>query len=233
VSPTIDTLVTIGAPYTLIAAAAVYVWRLHRRVAAARFDAVHDPLTGVYNRRILHRAIGEHLRTGAAFAVAILDVDRFKDVNDRYGHAAGDAVLVEITRRLTMSGDGITHVIRLGGDEFALVISGDDDHAIAVAKTAWQLIAADPFTVPGGPGRAIDINVSIGVASHTLGTDPSSLLHQADAALSQAKAAGSVQHWHPTTCARTLWYGHILRSKRRRHTLPNHFLQTPRARHHG
>ena len=58
--------------------------------------------------------------------------------------------------------------------------------------------------MPGLPDRDIDINVSVGVASHTLGTDPSSLLRQADAALSQAKTVGSVQHWHPTTSARTL-----------------------------
>ena len=129
-----------------------YISVLHRRLAAAVFDATHDPLTGVYNRRLLHTAITGHTHGREPFAVVLVDIDRFKDINDLYGHAAGDAVLVELAHRLTLAGSGISHVFRLGGDEFALLVTGDSDHAVAVGKAVWCLAAGD--TVPPARRRA-------------------------------------------------------------------------------
>jgi diguanylate cyclase (GGDEF)-like protein len=192
----------VACAVTIGASTGRYIAVLRRRLAAATFDATHDPLTGLYNRRILHETISGHITDGREFAVAILDIDRFKDINDLYGHAAGDAVLVELARRLALAGQGITHLFRLGGDEFAFLVEGGDDHAVAVAKTVWRLIAGDTF--PISAGRQIAVHISVGVAGHRIGTDSTTLLRQADTALSQAKPAGTVVRWHPGTPAPTI-----------------------------
>jgi diguanylate cyclase len=172
-----------------------YIGMLRRNLAAARYDATHDPLTGLTNRRPLIAAITGHINAGHRFAVVLADIDRFKQLNDAHGHDAGDAILVQLACRLPAAGEGISHIIRLGGDEVVLLVTGDDDHAIAVGKTLWQQVAGEPFVLPSG--HPIDIAVSVGVASHTLGTDPATLLRQADTALATAKPIGTVMHWHP------------------------------------
>lgn len=102
--------------------------------------ALHDPLTSVWNRARLHRELDDLLprarRRGESLAVIVLDIDDFKSVNDRDGHAAGDAVLIELTRRWTRLLPPTALVGRLGGDEFVAVVSGfDENRAGALADT--------------------------------------------------------------------------------------------------
>jgi diguanylate cyclase (GGDEF)-like protein len=182
--------------------AGLYARRLHRALAIAVFQAAHDPLTSLCNRRLLHPALDRCLTDERPFAVMIVDVDRFKQINDRYGHEAGDAVLVEIARRLerNLPGEveGIQAVIRLGGDEFAIIVAGDDDHGVAAAKTLWRLIAGEPILLPE-ENQEVGVNVSVGVAARRLGDNGSTLLRRADCALAEVKRTGtSVLRWQPT-----------------------------------
>jgi two-component system cell cycle response regulator len=177
----------------------VYLLRLRHRLNDAIWQANHDPLTGVHNRRVLTPAVAHKTTTGRPFAIALLDIDRFKTINDLFGHTTGDHVLTELTRRLTHLDPRISHLIRLGGDEFALLIDADTDSSLAVAKAAWRTIAATPFPVAHthADTSAISVNISVGVAGHTLGTDTAALLRQADHALTAAKATGTVIRAHP------------------------------------
>ena len=176
-------------------AAAVYLRRLRHRLTDATWQATHDPLTGVHNRRVLTPALQHKTSTGRPFAIALLDIDRFKTINDLFGHTTGDHVLTELTRRLTQLDPRISHLIRLGGDEFALLIDGDTDSSLAVAKAAWRAVAATPFPIPESDGIAV--NISVGVAAHTLGSDTTALMRRADHALRVAKATGTVIRAHP------------------------------------
>ncbi len=152
-----------------------------------------DPLTGLANRRLLQerldavdRAAAGHDR--AAAALIYIDLDRFKDVNDSLGHDAGDALLIEVARRLTASTDGRTLVARIGGDEFAILCNDVDiTQAERIAATVRAALEA-PFKLAGRPYRA---TASIGVA-HTLANDLAGgvLLQAADAAMYVAKRSG-------------------------------------------
>ena len=179
--------------------AAVHLRRLRHRLSAAIWQATHDPLTGVHNRRVLTPALQRKTASGRPFAVALLDIDRFKAINDLFGHATGDHVLTELTRRLACLDPRVSHLIRLGGDEFALLIDGDTDSSLAVAKAAWRTVAATPFPISDAdtPTDAITVNVSVGIAAHTLGIDTAGLLRRADHALTAAKATGTVIRAHP------------------------------------
>ena len=147
-STTTLTLILLAAANTAtLIVAAVYLRRLRRRLADATWQATHDPLTGVHNRRILTPAVAHKTSTGRPFAIALLDIDRFKTINDLFGHTSGDHVLTELTRRLADLDPRISHLIRLGGDEFALLIDGDPDSSLAVAKAAWRTVAATPFPI--------------------------------------------------------------------------------------
>jgi diguanylate cyclase (GGDEF)-like protein len=155
-----------------------------------RHEAVHDPLTGLANRTLLRDRLDqalarsqreEDLSTGVLF----IDLDNFKQINDAYGHAAGDAVLVELGRRLRSAVRPADTVARLGGDEFVVVCEEVD--ADAAVTLGWRLLAAvsRPLDVRGVQH---ELTASIGIA---LGrTDPDALLGDADAAVYQAKAAG-------------------------------------------
>lgn len=129
--------------------------------------------------------------TGAAdkdCALLSIDLDGFKDVNDRLGHAAGDKLLVACAQRLmTLVTNGCI-VARLGGDEFAILLSGarEVDHAASLAASVLTALA-EPFDVLG---REVFIGASIGIAMRQPGADSETLLRQADIALYQAKSAG-------------------------------------------
>lgn len=148
-----------------------------------------DPLTGLYNRR----ALAEHLdlqtdapETDATFAIALIDLDGFKPVNDQYGHAVGDKLLVEIARRFknTVGDQGI--VARTGGDEFAILLPRGSSipHGAIAEQMLTQLIT--PCAVDG---HLIRVGASIGTASWPEdGRDAKSLFEKADKALYLAKA---------------------------------------------
>lgn len=154
-----------------------------------RHEALHDPLTGLANRTLLRdrleHAIARSERERGATAVLFIDLDNFKAVNDSYGHAAGDAVLVESARRLHAAVRPGDTVARIGGDEFiALCEHVNADSALAVARRLQE--ALRPSFTAGGVEH--QLSASIGVA---LGDgEPDRLLGDADAASYHAKAAG-------------------------------------------
>lgn len=180
---------TLAVAVAVIAAMAVYLLRLRRERDQARWQATHDPLTGVPNRRALATALNGLVGAGQPVAVAMIDLDRFKTINDRYGHRAGDQVLVEIAARLTALGPPVALAARLGGDEFALLITSGEQRAQAAGRAAWASIAGRPVAIAAD--RGVHVLASIGVAArHHHGITASQLLHHADLAMQQAKTRG-------------------------------------------
>jgi diguanylate cyclase (GGDEF)-like protein len=162
-----------------------------RKRAEARLAqlALHDQLTGLANRKLLEERLAALTRVGCAFTVLFCDLDRFKRINDRLGHDAGDQALLEIARRLTQLAGGDDVVARLGGDEFVVVLKGGEssDEAHRLGQAAVAAIAR-PLTL----GRhELYLTASVGVArSPEQGLDPAALLRQADQAMYRAKARG-------------------------------------------
>ncbi len=160
--------------------------------------ALHDPLTGLANRRYLRMqlegAIARALREKARFALMVLDLDGFKPINDRHGHAAGDEVLMEISRRLNAQVRKGEIVARLGGDEFVVVLSADAT-SDAPIRAAHRLIASlsEAIVLPQGEVR---VSASVGVAFYPGdGAQTDELIRKADVALYRAKneARGDVR----------------------------------------
>jgi diguanylate cyclase (GGDEF)-like protein len=154
------------------------------------YQATHDSLTGLPNRTLFHDRLQQAVlgvaRSGAAVAVMLMDLDRFKEINDALGHQTGDLVLQEMSSRLggiVREGDTIA---RLGGDEFALVVTALDDIA-AVQVVANRILHSfdDPFMING---MALHIGASLGIAIHPeQGTSPDVLIQRADVAMYVAK----------------------------------------------
>jgi diguanylate cyclase (GGDEF)-like protein/PAS domain S-box-containing protein len=150
--------------------------------------ADHDPLTGLANRdllfRQLHLVLGQRHRVGVA--VAFLDLDRFKAVNDRYGHRAGDQLLVHVADRLSASIRRGDVAARIGGDEFVVVGEADDlEDAQLLGRRLLQSIG-DHCTLGGVP---VPITASVGIAYVAPGEQPSpdDVLSRADAAMYRDK----------------------------------------------
>lgn len=158
------------------------------QLAASRVEARTDSLTGVPNRRALVERLDTISRSDGA-ALLVIDLDRFKDINDRYGHAVGDALIQDMAERLesVLAGRGL--LARLGGDEFAVVL--DDPDPERAAAIAHELCAAATLPSDIG-GRLLRVSASIGVASTLLGEQrDGELLRGADAAMYIAKRAGT------------------------------------------
>jgi hemerythrin len=155
--------------------------------------ATQDDLTGLPNRRFammtLSRLWDERARYGGALSVILLDADRFKQVNDRYGHAQGDAVLRLLAERLRQAARTADTVCRMGGDEFLVVCPRSD--ASAAERAARRILEARaPLRTPGGE-EPWDGSVSLGVAEAGAGmARVEDLLAAADQALYQAKQGG-------------------------------------------
>ena len=154
--------------------------------------ANHDVLTGLPNRmhcldRLGH-ALARTRREGRPTAVLFCDLDRFKEVNDDLGHAGGDALLVEVARRLVASLHGSDTVSRLGGDEFVVICEAFDGIADVEALAA-RLIAVVNAPVPVGDGTAT-VGLCVGIAEATRGSTAEGLLRQADLAVYRAKQDG-------------------------------------------
>ncbi len=165
--------------------------KTEQRVA---FLAHHDALTGLANRAALTQKIDEaaarQRRRKETFSVLLLDLDRFKQVNDTLGHPAGDALLTEVAVRLKTLLRETDVLARLGGDEFAVIQSGEADQRVAAGILADRIIEAlgESFDINGND---INIGTSIGIAlapEHDTGAD--NLLKMADLALYRAKSAG-------------------------------------------
>lgn len=165
---------------------------IERLRAVLAEEAVRDPLTGLHNRRHLDRALEADLarrpRTGQ-LSLLVVDVDHFKGVNDRFGHAAGDRVLTAVAGTLTGAvRDGDT-AARLGGEEFVLVLPGAGrEQALDRAEQVRREVAAGRHALDG---ETVGVTVSVGVAVCPAdGTSAAALLEAADRALYTAKATG-------------------------------------------
>jgi diguanylate cyclase (GGDEF)-like protein len=154
-----------------------------------RHEALHDPLTGLANRTLLRdrleQALARAHREGGETGVVFIDLDEFKAVNDTHGHAAGDAVLVELGRRLRSVVRPADTVTRLGGDEFVVVCEQVDEAAAMSLARRVEVAIRLPLSAGGVEHR---LTASIGVALGTM--EPADLLAHADAAVYRAKAAG-------------------------------------------
>jgi diguanylate cyclase (GGDEF)-like protein/PAS domain S-box-containing protein len=155
--------------------------------------AYHDSLTQLPNRSLLadrmQMALAQAKRNDTLAAVAYLDLDGFKPVNDRLGHDTGDRLLVEIARRLQASTRTGDTVARLGGDEFVLIYNGLE-HADECEQVFKRLLAtiAEPIVIDG---HELRVTASIGVTLCPLdGSDPDTLLRHADQAMYLAKQGG-------------------------------------------
>lgn len=174
----------------------VYVDIHERKIAAeqALYAAQHDMMTGLANRTEFNRLIEDRVaaRTNgqSSFAVLAIDLDRFKSINDTFGHAAGDVVLIGVAKRLRTLVREEDVVARLGGDEFAIILEGGKncrERCAAVSARILNQIRL-PFDYDG---RSLQIGVSIGIAiAPDHGHDADTLIRAADAALYAVKENG-------------------------------------------
>ncbi|MDJ0325030.1 EAL domain-containing protein [Cryobacterium sp. PH31-AA6] len=169
-----------------------------RRLAEARVEhlAFHDPLTNLPNRLLLldrlNQALLQTPRNGQGVAVLFIDLDRFKFVNDSLGHHAGDAVLIEVGRRLRLNARSTDTVSRIGGDEF-VVICPDVDSNKAVNRIAdvLQRAISEPILIGD---QIASVDASIGIAFGLGHDDAESLLRHADQAMYLAKGRGRARY---------------------------------------
>jgi diguanylate cyclase (GGDEF)-like protein len=177
---------------TLVAHASASLER-SRLVEELRFEvdskshqATHDALTGLPNRVLFQARAAQALKESRGVAVVLLDVDRFKDVNDTLGHAIGDRLLCEVSERLVQAVSGRATVARLGGDEFALVIADVTEPGLAVAVVNdLHREMSRPIRIDG---LALAVTASAGIAlSPQHGDDVALLLQRADIAMYHAK----------------------------------------------
>jgi diguanylate cyclase (GGDEF)-like protein/PAS domain S-box-containing protein len=167
----------------------------HRAREELRYQALHDSLTGLPNRSHAMSMAAERLAEGALSALILIDLDGFKHINDRYGHAVGDAMLREMAARLGQcaaeeAGNGCAMVARLGGDEFVALLSQRTREAcIAFGQGIIERIGGEPFLVDG---QLYYVTASCGVAlvRDAAHEDVADLLVGADLALYRAKDAG-------------------------------------------
>jgi len=164
---------------------------LEAREAAAQHLANHDALTGLPNRRLLETELVTFAeraeRSGARLAIACVDVDRFKDINDTLGHHAGDQLICGLGDRLRATVRGDDFIARLGGDEFAVLRVCRDDEDADALLAAVRGCFADPFRITG---HLVEANASAGIAFAQRGRSFEDLMREADIALYEAKASG-------------------------------------------
>ncbi|GAA2522808.1 GGDEF domain-containing protein [Pilimelia columellifera] len=181
---------------TGLALALIPINTLRRRLREVTHQARHDELTGLPNRRHLMTHLRQAVSAGEQVAVAVLDLDGFKTINDRYGHGAGDDILTETARRLNTTA-GVRLAARLAGDEFALVIdqSSVEQVQAVVVDAANRVLAKPVFLGPRNgwisvPGMSAGVTAADPAATHRL------LLHRADLAMFTAKTQGCGLAWH-------------------------------------
>jgi diguanylate cyclase (GGDEF)-like protein len=171
-----------------LAGAALRRWQLE---AQLRHRSLHDPLTELPNRALtldrLTAALGRAVRTGGQVGVLFLDLDGFKTVNDRLGHAAGDELLVGIARRLRLGIRPGDTVGRLAGDEFVVLCDGISREQADRLAERLDVALRRPFPTELGE---VQVGASIGVTIAASGQDPEEVLREADAAMYRVKRSG-------------------------------------------
>ena len=167
-----------------------YQQRAQRQAAENEHQALHDALTGLPNRTLLRDRLGQAIRQAdrelVPAALLLIDLDRFKEVNDTLGHHYGDQLLVQVGERLQTALRQADTVARLGGDEFAVLLPRMEtgEGAVVVAKKL-QAALHEPFPLDG---LSLDVEASIGLAVYPEhGNDPDELLQRADIAMYVAK----------------------------------------------
>jgi len=173
--------------------------RIRASVDIGLREAIFDPLTGLYNRRYALAELTRQTRTvnpkDSPFAVMMADMDHFKRINDRFGHASGDAVLVETARRLRAHLRPSDTAARLGGEEFLLLLPATSEkNATAVARRLCRSFEQTPFVIPGSQ-TPVTVTISIGVcmvsaADLANAANTAGLIDRADKALYAAKSRG-------------------------------------------
>ena len=182
-------LVLIAVLGVVVIAGGLTIAMLVQRLRTLERQAVTDPLTGAFNRRhldvCLRTAIERRARFGESACLVLFDVDRFKDINDRFGHTAGDAVLKALVLLARQRTRTLDLLFRTGGEEFALLLSGTRlNAALAAAEQLRAFVAAS---------RLIDghvFSISLGVSELRDGQSSLEWLGDADRALYYAKRAG-------------------------------------------
>jgi diguanylate cyclase (GGDEF)-like protein len=159
---------------------------LEEQLLATQHEASLDPLTGVANRRLFDRTLVTFMsKNSRRFALVLIDVDDFKNINDHSGHEAGDRVLQSIAHSFATSVRSDDMVARIGGDEFALILE-NVTLAQACTRVSGIVAALKASSAPGQPA----LTVSCGVAEFSAGDTPQSLTKRADDALYEAKHQG-------------------------------------------
>jgi len=167
---------------------------LRKMTEKLQSSAIHDPLTGLPNRtlfmdRLRHVVDRAGRKNASGFAVVFMDVDRFKFLNDSFGHSAGDQLLADLGRRLTTCVRQGDTIARLGGDEFGMLLEDlpGARHAVLVAERIKQRLE-HPFHLRG---QEVFITVSLGIAvAPQENAEPETLLRNADTAMYRAKNSG-------------------------------------------
>jgi diguanylate cyclase (GGDEF)-like protein/PAS domain S-box-containing protein len=163
-----------------------------RHLAALEHQALHDALTGLPNRMLLldrlDQSVKAALRDGGTLAVLLIDLDRFKQINDTFGHATGDALLTQVGSRLRGALRSVDTIARYGGDEFVVLLpaAGDRGDAVRAAEKVLETLQT-PFIAEG---HTLEVAASVGVAvfpDH--GSDGEALMRAADGAMYVAKAS--------------------------------------------
>jgi diguanylate cyclase (GGDEF)-like protein len=171
--------------------------RLREEQSSLAHQALHDQLTGLPNRTLFTDRLRQSAlsleRKGRGAMLLYLDLDNFKAINDRFGHAAGDCLLVETAARLRQLIRSADTVGRLGGDEFVVLAEDLDDPESAARSLAKRIHVSMQAPVSLGD-RELHTSVSIGIAKVEAGSDPEVNLTRADAAMYQAKRGGPARY---------------------------------------
>jgi diguanylate cyclase (GGDEF)-like protein/PAS domain S-box-containing protein len=166
---------------------------VRRQAEVNRHQALHDSLTGLPNRVLFQDRVRQVIRSaereGGGVAVLVMDLDRFKEINDTLGHASGDQMLIEAARRLRTTLRGADSIARLGGDEFGILLHDGSPRGVAGAAGRIQEAFAAPFSLEGLP---LQIEASIGAATYPEHADDvEGLIQRADIAMYVAKRDNS------------------------------------------
>jgi diguanylate cyclase (GGDEF)-like protein len=198
-SPTVDRwfllrVTPLSGPTSGAVVSHVNITRRKRVEEALAREAVRDPLTGLANRTLFNGQLASALtpRPGrsdiADVGVLYIDLDRFKHVNDTFGHDAGDEVLLEAAHRLRKGARDQDTVARLGGDEFAVVVPRVTANDLAALVTRWTRTLDEPYLIHG---RSLQVRASIGAHLTSAGESVADALRQADEAMYAVKSTRS------------------------------------------